>query len=80
MSEKLSKVEICKKCDCYVLASHMNYITEHTEKEFTELTNEGFEVKLELVERTQLRKYSPYENCKNDICKPKNTNKNATDL
>jgi len=43
----VSKVAICPKCKGFTLACHIDSLCERTEKEFTELTNEGFEVKLE---------------------------------
>ena len=65
---KVSKVAICEKCNNFVLASHIDYIDKKTEKEFTELTNEGFTVKLETIEATQARNYSSYQNCKYGTC------------
>jgi len=65
---KVSKVAICEKCNNFVLASHIDYIDKKTEKEFTELTNEGFTVKLETIEETQARNYSSYQNCKSGTC------------
>ncbi len=65
---KVSKVAICEKCNNFVLASHIDYIDKKTEKEFTELTNEGFTVKLETIEETKARNYSSYQNCKAGTC------------
>jgi len=45
--DKVSKVAICPNCKCFVMASYVPLITKKMEKEFTELTNEGFEVKIE---------------------------------
>jgi len=65
---KVSKVAICEKCKGFILASHIDYIGKQTEKEFTELTNEGFTVKLESIEETKARKFATYKDCKNGTC------------
>lgn len=65
---KVSKVAICEKCNGFILASHIDFIDKQTEKEFTELTNEGFTVKLESIEETKGRKFSTYKDCKNGTC------------
>ena len=66
--EKTSKVAICEKCQSFVLACDINYLDETTEKEFTDLSNLGFTVKLESKEETMDRKYSWWEDCKNGKC------------
>lgn len=65
---KVSKVAICEKCNGFVLASHIDYIIKETEKEFTELSNEGFTIKLETIEETKKRKFASYKKCKDGIC------------
>lgn len=60
---KVSKVAICEVCGCYVLASHIDYITDETEKEFTKMVNDGFTVKLETIAETKQRGYSLYSDC-----------------
>lgn len=65
---KVSKVAICNKCKGFVLACHVDTLTKETEKEFTELTNEGFKVKLETIKDTQKRLYSPYSECSLKKC------------
>lgn len=65
---KVSKVAICEKCQSFVLACHVDLISKSTEKEFTAFTNEWFTVKLETIKETQERKYSWWENCKNNNC------------
>lgn len=66
---KQSKVAICPRCQCYVSAANVAHITPEMEAEFTELTNDGFEVKLETIEETQKRKYSAYSDCLQKFCK-----------
>lgn len=61
---KVSKVAVCS-CGAFILACHIDYLTAATEKEFTDLTNEGFTVKLETVEETKARNYGDYNECKN---------------
>jgi hypothetical protein len=72
LKEKKSKVAICERCQKYTLASHTDYITNKTEKEFTELANIGFTVKIETLEETQQRGYSYWEDCINAKCETKN--------
>lgn len=60
---KVSKVAICNKCKAFVLACHVDYIRRETEKEFTQLTNEGFTVKLETIAATKKRGFSTYLDC-----------------
>ena len=71
---KVSKVAICEKCNGVILASHLDYIDSETEKEFTELTNEGFTVKLESIDETTARKFATYKDCKKGICEGKTSN------
>ncbi len=68
LKERKSKVALCKKCKSYVLASHTDYMSKSTEKEFTQFTNEGFEVKIETLEKTRSRNFAPYSNKKNGNC------------
>lgn len=65
---KVSKVAICPRCNGFTLACHVDSLSKRTEKEFTELTNEGFEVKLETIEETRARKYTAYSECKSGKC------------
>ena len=64
----VSKVAICPKCKGYTLACHVDYLTKETEKEFTELTNEGFIVQLETIEKTRSRNYGAYTECSKGNC------------
>ena len=64
----VSKVAICPKCDGFTLACHVDSLDKETEKEFTELTNEGFIVKLETIEETQARDYGAYDDCSTGKC------------
>lgn len=66
---KISKVAICPKCDGFILACHVDHLEPETEKEFTELTNEGFAVKLETADETRARKYGAYSECSKGKCK-----------
>lgn len=65
---KISKVAICPKCNAFILACHVDHLSKQTEKEFTELTNKGFEVKLETSEETRARKYGDYNECSKGLC------------
>lgn len=64
-----SKVAICEKCQCFVLACATNHLSKSTEKEFTEFSNMGFIVKIESKSETRKRGYSYWENCKYGKCK-----------
>jgi hypothetical protein len=64
----VSKVALCK-CGNYFLAGHVDYLSEETEKEFTEFTNEGYEVKLETIEETKARDLAFYSDCSKGLCK-----------
>jgi hypothetical protein len=68
LKDKKSKVALCKKCKGYVLASHIDYMQKSTEKEFTQFTNEGFEVRIETLQKTKSRNFVPYSNKKNGKC------------
>lgn len=75
-NNKVSKVAICENCGAYVLASDINAIAKlplkgknAINKEFTELSNEGFVVKTETKEETKARKFSPYTVCLTKSCK-----------
>lgn len=65
---KVSKVAICEKCNKIILASHIDYLLKRTEKEFTELTNEGFIVKVETIQDTKSRSFGDYNKCKKGNC------------
>jgi len=69
LQEKKSKVALCKKCKGFIMASHMDYMSKSTEKEFTQFTNEGFEIKIETLEKTRSRNLVFYSNKKNGKCK-----------
>jgi hypothetical protein len=55
LTDKKSKVALCMNCKGYVLAGHIDYITKNRESEFTQLTNEGYEVKIETLQETRDR-------------------------
>jgi hypothetical protein len=61
-------VAICPNCKGFTLACHVDSLTKETEKEFTELTNEGFIVKLETIEETRSRNYGAYSKCSKKEC------------
>jgi len=65
---KVSKVAICLKCNGFTLACHVDSLSKQTEKEFTELTNEGFKVIIETIEETRARNYGAYSECSKGIC------------
>ena len=64
----VSKVAICSICGKFTLACHIDNLTKETEKEFTELTNEGFIVQLETIEKTRSRNYGAYSECSKAKC------------
>ena len=64
----VSKVAICPKCEGFTLVCHVDSLTKETEKEFTELTNEGFMVQLETIEKTRSRNYGTYSECSKGNC------------
>lgn len=66
--EKKSKVAFCNKCKGLIKACHVDYLSKATEKEFTELLNEGFSVKLEAIKQTQKRTMVTYSSHKNGKC------------
>lgn len=68
---KVSKVAICEKCENFILACHIDFLDKPTEKEFTELANDGFIVKLETIKETQAREFTNYSECKNGTCSKK---------
>ena len=76
LKDKKSKVALCKICKGFILASHTDYMSKSTEKEFTQFTNEGYEVKIETLEKTIIRNLVFYSKDKNGKCtdcnKPKN--------
>jgi hypothetical protein len=65
---RLSKVAICENCNKMVMACHIGHLSKSTEKEFTELSNEGFMVKTETIEETQARKLGEYIKCLRGSC------------
>tara|TARA_R110002020_G_scaffold318905_7_gene534551 strand:- start:7841 stop:8056 length:216 start_codon:yes stop_codon:yes gene_type:complete len=65
----VSKVAVCPKCDGFTLACHVDSLDREIEKEFTQMTNEGFIVKLETIKETQARKYGAYSECSKNKCK-----------
>lgn len=74
---KVSKVAICEKCNNFVMASHVDHIGKHNEELFTQLSNEGFTIKLETIEETRTRQLAHYKDCISDNClnQTKNNNK-----
>jgi len=64
----VSKVAICPRCNGFTLACHVDCLGEETENEFTELTNEGFIVKLETIEESRSRVYGAYDECSKQKC------------
>lgn len=64
----ISKVAICPNCKKHIKAGHVDYLDEESEKKFTELTNEGYEVKLETAEETRARELGFYSDCSKGIC------------
>jgi hypothetical protein len=64
----VSKVALCK-CGNFFRACHVDGLSEETEKEFTEFTNEGYEVKLETIEETKARDLAFYSDCSKGLCK-----------
>ena len=65
---KVSKVAICEQCQGYILACHIDFLSNETEKEFTKLSNEGFTVKLETIAETKSREFGNYNDCKVKQC------------
>lgn len=66
--DRISKVAICEKCNGFIMACHKNHLNKQLEKDFTELTNEGFIVKFETGEETRNRTYVDYNKCKQGLC------------
>ena len=64
----VSKVAICPKCNCHVMAGHIDMISEESEKEFTQFTNEGFVVKVETIDETTSRDLGSYVDCSKGLC------------
>ena len=69
LKEKKSKVALCKSCKGFILASRTDYVSKDSEKEFTQFTNEGYEVKIETLEKTRSRNLVFYSKEKNGKCK-----------
>ncbi len=65
----VSKVAVCNNCNGFVLACHVDFLDKKVEREFTQFTNEGFDVKVETVEETRARNYSSYQDCSIRNCK-----------
>lgn len=65
---KVSKVAICKRCKKHLKVCHIDYLDKSADKEFTELTNEGFIVKVETIAATQKREMGLYSECSKKIC------------
>ena len=63
MEGNVSKVAVCPSCQGFIKACHIEGLSEGAEKEFTDLTNKGFEVKLETIEHTRSRTLSSYKDC-----------------
>lgn len=68
LKEKKSKVALCRKCGGFMLACHTDYLSKSTEKEFTEYTNEGYENKIETLEKTKNRSLVFPSNKNNGRC------------
>jgi hypothetical protein len=77
LKDKKSKVALCRKCKGFILASHMDYTDRTTEKDFTRYTNEGFEVKIETLEKTRSRELVFYSENKNGKCRDCNNTQNG---
>jgi hypothetical protein len=75
LKEKKSKVALCKGCKGFILASHTDYMSKASEKEFTQFTNESFEVKIETLEKTRSRNLVFYSDKKNGKCEDCNNSK-----
>ena len=67
----VSKVAICKNCDGFVMAGHIDSLNKKIESEFTQFTNEGYTVKIETVEETRNRDFASYQDCSKGLCKEK---------
>ena len=75
LKEKKSKVALCKGCKGFILASHTDYMSKASEKEFTQFTNESFEVKIETLGKTKSRNFVFYSDKKNGKCEDCNKSK-----
>lgn len=71
---RVSKVAICPKCHGYIIACHVDFLNKESQKEFTELRDEGFWVKLETIEETKNREIADYSICSKKKCEPKCSN------
>lgn len=65
---KISKVAICEKCQGFILACHVDYLDKKTEKEFTNLSNQGFTIKIETGDETRARNYTSSKKCLEGTC------------
>ena len=52
---KISRVAFCPICDCFVMASHVDYSSKETDKEFTEFSKQGYSIKIETGQETRNR-------------------------
>jgi hypothetical protein len=75
-STKKSKVALCKKCKNFVKATHVSILDRKIEKEFSDLTNEGYIIQLETMERTKKREWVGYSKKKNGKCTECNNENN----
>jgi hypothetical protein len=66
--EKDSKVAYCESCNKMVMAGAIEHLDKESEKEFTDLSNEGFIVKTETKEETKKRDWAFYSDCIKGIC------------
>lgn len=60
---KISKVAVCPICDCFVMASHVDYTSKESEKEFMEFSKQGYNIIVETGEETRNREMNDC-NCK----------------
>lgn len=65
---KISKVAVCENCNKLIMACHVDYLDRKSEKEFTELSNEGFIIKTETADETRQRDFGTYSDCSLGKC------------
>ncbi len=65
---KVSKVAVCERCDSMIMCAHVDYLNKESEKEFTELSNDGFIIKLETILETKGREFGDYKDCSKGNC------------
>lgn len=72
MSDKTSKVDVCEKCDGVVMAAMIDKISKSAQKEcnkqFNDLCNSGFVVKMEPPEDTRNRHWADSDECISGTC------------